>query len=689
MEKWYHKSHRRNLIDMHIPDWNPEFFAEFDSEQYVKMLKTANVDTAYIYTTSCVGLCNFPTKIGKMHEGLKGRDVIREITDGCRKEGIRPILYMNIWSKWAYDTYPEWRSITPEGKQSLEFMFGQPGRYGVLCLNSPYQKYVLELTKELMENYQTDGLWVDMIVWKMVCACPHCRKRFTEETGHSFPETVNMADPIYLKFLKKREEWLSEFFDKIKSVVHSYNSDATVVCNSAYYPPMAAGMSLEFAQQTEFITGDADLGIERSFESKLFNNVTKNHPYEFLCSVMDPNLNEHSMLKTKDHLIQLMTSCIAHNGRNGFIDAIDPSGKLNPAVYTTMREVYDETDKYIPFLEPEMEMCADVAIYTNFSCYHTPDDNGKPLYDNRLMSEHQKSTYKMAEHLVAHNIPYDVITSLSIGSFDKYKALLLSDVFVLTNEEVNALRDYVKNGGNLYVSGRCGIYDGYGNMNECGALSDVIGVKFTGKTDEEITYIRPCENYGILENYTNDHPLSCHSWQVIVETADDAKILAYITFPIVPSKDITKFASAISNPPGNHTAYPSIVSYNHGKGKVIYSAAPIEKLSGRDHSSLFIKFITDLMGDEPCFKSNAQPPVEIVMYRQKESKNYVINITNSLLPVLTLPDIEISVKLKGRLKSIYSAPDKTPVAYERVGNYIKFKLDRLHTFKMIIAETEE
>ena len=686
-EKWYHNSYRRNLIDMHIPDWNADFFSEFDAAQYVEMLKKANVDTAYIYATSCVGLCNFPTKIGKMHAGLKGRDVIREITDGCRKAGIRPVLYINNWSKWAYDTYPEWRGIAPDGRQSAEYMFGQPGRYGVLCPNSPYKEYVLGLVHELMQNYETDGLWIDMILWRMLCTCPHCKARFKAETGHEMPDTVDMTNPVFLEFLHKREQWISQFFDDIRNVVYSYNPDAAVVCNSSYHPPVLLGMSLDFAKQTEYIAGDADLGPVRSFEAKLFNNITKNHPFEFLCSVMDPNLEEHSMLKTEDHLLQLMTSCLAHNGRNGFIDAIDPSGNLNPVVYETMRKVYDQTDKYIPFLETEMEMCADVAIYTNFSCYYEPEENGKPLF-NKFISTHLVSAPKMAERLVEHNIPFDVVTPFQLDKLHKFKALLLSDIFVLSKQEQDALRAYVKNGGNIYVSGRCGVYDGMGNTFEQGALSDVLGIKLAGMSDEVKTFIRPDSVWEQLPQYTQTHPLSCKLKQMLVEADADTKVLGWLTLPIVPSADITKFASAISDPPGVHTDYPSLTEHNFGKGKAIYCAATIENLSGRDQSALFASCVKNLMGDAPQFVSNAPYPVEVVMYRQKESGNYVINITNSTLPILTLPDITVKVKIPENIKAVYTAPDKNEKMYTKDGEYISFEIERLHIFEMIVIETE-
>lgn len=688
MEKqWYKNSYRRHLVDMHIPDWNPDFLTEIDTDHYVKMLKRANVDMAYIDTVSCVGLCYFPTKIGKMHNGLKGRDFVKEVTEGCRREGINAIFKINFWSLYAYQTYPEWRCKNPDGRESLEYMFGQPGRYGVLCMNSPYKQYFLGLVKELMDNYSPDGLWVDMILWRTNCTCPHCRERFKRETGHELPMTIDMADPVFMEFMHKREEWMNELYEAVKQEVYKKNPNATVVCNSAYHPSQILGMNGEYTRKVEFITGDSSMGPVRSFEAKLFNNVTANHPFEFLCSVMDPSLNEHSMLKTEDHLIQLMTSCLAHNGRNGFIDAIDPAGSLNEAVYDRMKLVYEETDKYIPFLETEMEMCADVAIYTNYCCYFDPGEEGKPLKDY-WATPHLAAARAAGARLVEQNVPFDVITPLNFDKLHKYKAIVLPDVYVMEEKEKEAFREYVKNGGCIYASGRTALYDGFGGKCPEGYLSDLLGVKQTGRTDELLTYIRPVEGSDILPDYTDKHPLSCRVWQTLVEADEDTTVLGKLTLPIVHPKDITKFASAISDPPGKVTDYPSIIEKTYGKGKVIYSAACLENLVGRDHSALFARLLKRLAGNDLAFITNAPNPVEVVVYRQKESKNYVINLTNATLPVLTLADITLSVKIPEKLKALYFAPTRQVVPYTREGDYVTVQLDKLHTFKMMIAEVE-
>ena len=69
-EPWYRSSYRRNLIDMHIPDDDIRFMADFDAGRYVELLKTARVDTAMVYASSCLGLCYWPTPRGRMHAGL-------------------------------------------------------------------------------------------------------------------------------------------------------------------------------------------------------------------------------------------------------------------------------------------------------------------------------------------------------------------------------------------------------------------------------------------------------------------------------------------------------------------------------------------------------------------------------------------------------------------------------------------
>lgn len=45
---WFSSDYRRNLVDMHIEDWDERFLSQFDPERYVEMLRLANITTAMV-----------------------------------------------------------------------------------------------------------------------------------------------------------------------------------------------------------------------------------------------------------------------------------------------------------------------------------------------------------------------------------------------------------------------------------------------------------------------------------------------------------------------------------------------------------------------------------------------------------------------------------------------------------------
>ena len=83
-QAWYQKNYRRNLVDMHIEDWDESFLSEFDPEEYVRMLKRANVTCAMVYANSHVGLC-----LSLIHIYMCIRDSCSTPRlRGCRRFGI-------------------------------------------------------------------------------------------------------------------------------------------------------------------------------------------------------------------------------------------------------------------------------------------------------------------------------------------------------------------------------------------------------------------------------------------------------------------------------------------------------------------------------------------------------------------------------------------------------------------------
>ena len=164
--RWYEKSYRRNLVDMHIDDWDETFLSQLNPNTYVQLLKKAKVQSAMVYANSHVGYCYWPTKTGQMHRGIRGKDVLGEITNLCHEAGIDVIAYYSlIFNNWAYDHDPSWRLLDIDGKPSRE-RGGRGGRYGVCCPNNMgYRAFVEAQTQELCTGYEFEGIFFDMTFW--------------------------------------------------------------------------------------------------------------------------------------------------------------------------------------------------------------------------------------------------------------------------------------------------------------------------------------------------------------------------------------------------------------------------------------------------------------------------------------------------------------------------------------------
>ncbi len=689
--KWYEHSFRRCLLDMHIPDWDDAFLSRFDPDQYVEAVLRSGADAAYFYASSCVGLANFPSKTIPQHRGLRASDAVGEVIRRLHNSGIRSVIYVNVWSKVAYDRHPDWRCLDPLGRGTGDYLWGMPGRFGVCCLNSPYADVFLTLTEELASHYDFDGFWVDMILWRMACCCPHCRARFLQETGQEIPEYVDWRDPVWRSYLRHREIWVEEFFSKIISIVKRYRPEASVLCNSGYYGSWVIGESLSFYRLGEFLGGDFSADrITHSFQCKLLNSLSAHRPVEFLAPVMDPSLEEHSIIKSPEHLLTLLFSTIANNGRFGFIDAIDPKGTLNLRVYDRMREVFAEARPYERFLRPETRLIYDVGLYTDPACLMSPAENGKRLEDaGNGTSPHAAATLAAAGVLMNLHVPYCVLTPFDLDTLSGTDTIVICDLLCVSEETGKALRRFVREGGSLYVSGATGRYDADGREVPCGSLQDLIGVIFCGEENSPVTYLCPTEKGSTLfPGYDEAHPLTLRASQMRLKAMPDTKVLATLSLPWTDPTDTSRFASAISNPPGPIRFSPAITYREYGKGRVVYAAGPLEAGSTADHEAALLRILRLLLRRPFSIETDAPACVEINSYEEPEDHRIILNLVNDQEHYPSVPIFNIMLQLRflQPVRRVLALPEEIEVPISHRDDCIEFCVDRLDIFRMYSVE---
>lgn len=146
------KSEYSKLIDT----WNPE---KFDADKIVKLAKKAGMKYLVITTKHHEGFCLWNSEYTDFdidNSPMKGRDFIKEISDACKKYGIRFGTYYSIidWNHPSHDIPNTAEEIDSSHNRWMDLKLVEGKK-------AEYVQYMKNQIKELIEKYDTDILWFD------------------------------------------------------------------------------------------------------------------------------------------------------------------------------------------------------------------------------------------------------------------------------------------------------------------------------------------------------------------------------------------------------------------------------------------------------------------------------------------------------------------------------------------------
>ncbi|MDD6884282.1 MAG: alpha-L-fucosidase [Eubacteriales bacterium] len=704
--QWYQKQFRRNLVDMHIEDWSPEFLSKFSPEQYVENLKIGKIGAPMLYFQSHVGLCYWPTKTGKMHNGFVGReDLMKRVEQLCHKNGMDVIGYYSlIYNNWAHENHPEWRMIDASGKHSRE----NGNRYGLCCPNNmEYRAFTRQQIQELSEYFDFEGIFYDMLFWPMICYCDACQARWKKEVGGEMPKIVDWKDERWKLFQQKRTEWMGEYAQWVTAVQHEFKPGVAIEHQySTQMHDWRFGINENMALASTYSGGDLYGGIEeQSFACKMCYGCTQNQPFEYMTSRCYPSLSEHTTTKSLDLLRMSVMMTYVHHGACLLIDAIDPTGTMDRRVYERIGQVFSETQGYERVLTWGKQ-AFDVALYYDLNGKYNPEAEPSAADDDAHMDRTkpmQEALMGAARSLRAHHIPYTAVNNCFFDRYREGKVLVLSDVPAFEDSKVDSVLEFVKNGGSLYMSGHC----------HPRLLQEIFGLEYTGMTDEQVTYVSPTPagDRFMDGQFTHQYPLVMFERQFLAEGTPKGEVLGTLTLPYtIPNRSSAsatpffatgdaeadkdklertrRFASIHSNPPGIFTERPAMVLAQYGKGKAIWSASPIERPNREQHSEIFAKMISMLADNQFCFAAQAPESVECVLFDAPEHNAKVMGIIN-LQEAFHTPevhDITVSVACEKQPSAVTLLPENTPMKYTWQNGMVSVHLDSLKCCAMYTIE---
>ena len=679
MKDWFRHGAVRSLVDMHIPNADG-YMDAFDPARFAENMKRSGASAAYIDACSCLGLCFYPTDVGFRHRAAE-RDVFGKTVEECRKRGLAVIAKTNTWSTALSDLHPEWDVVGADGSRRRA-----KTRFGCPCSNNDeFVSFVCAHVGELVSRYRPDGVWIDMIgISAPVCFCPSCRAKF----GKPLPETIDPDSPVFFEYLRFKADSVAKYLSAVRAAARTADPEVTVAFQTAAARhPLKYGLndprcySLSDYLAGDFYTDRAGVNTVCRMLYKLSDSL----PFEFMTSRC-VSLERHTMNKNINELVTQAFASMMYKGSFLFIDAIDPVGTLNGDFYSMIPVIKQNLSRYEKYIDYSERPIREVAVYTNFLSWLSPDDFGKPVgkMDGFYLYDRLET---LVTALSEKHIDFDILGEKNLSELSSYKVVILPGLVFISEREAQALRRYVADGGALYASGMTSLRDENGASDGNFILSDLFGVKYEGDFGISPGYLAPAgAGAALFGAHTAKYPHQLDERLVKVVPVSEGTVLATVTLPVSDRSDRLVFSSAISDPPMVSTHYPAIFLHPYGRGRVIYSAGRIENDRLEDSKQLFAALVDRLLGPRRITLDAPSCVDHTAYYKDGVIKLHLLN-HQTVCPPVPVAELSVKLDLGGRLPVSVEDASGGRLDWKLSGSTLTLYSD-LDVYRLIIIKTE-
>lgn len=166
-----------------MEQWKRGLGRDFDAAALVTRCKRAGVVQVIWVDKWIDGLVFHNTKTTS-HK--TERDFMGEVSRECKKQGIKILAYFNTF----YDDNPEfaaWRALDQRGRP-LILSPGWPS--ALVSMHSPYRDKIFEQIRELLVNYDVDGLWFDVPKYPSISYDQWSQRAFRSQYGKAMEDAT-------------------------------------------------------------------------------------------------------------------------------------------------------------------------------------------------------------------------------------------------------------------------------------------------------------------------------------------------------------------------------------------------------------------------------------------------------------------------------------------------------------------
>ncbi|MFN3401169.1 MAG: alpha-amylase family protein, partial [Ferrovibrio sp.] len=485
--------YRQIHLDFHTSEHIPGIGAAFDPDQFVGTLQAANVDSITIFAKCHHGWSYYPTKVGAPHPNLVRPDLMGDMVRALAAADIESPIYISVqWDERNARLHPEWRvrGAVPDRLDPHQLQAG----WHTLCLNhKAYRDELLEHAREVLRNYDTPGLFFDIIL-TTDCVCQAC---LDSMAAHGL-------DPEDPRDRLRNDEWVNEVFrSEMTAALQGEFPGVRIFYNCGHIHKQGPKRFAPYTHLELESLPTGGWGYDH-FPSSARYAATLGLDFLAHTGKFHLSWGEFGGFKHPDALEYEAAQMAALGAKCLVGDQLHPNGAINPDTYASIAPAYRRIAKLEPFLEGARQV-SDIAIMAS-EYFHAGGARNMAADDGA------------AQMLLELKRNFDVIDGTT--ELSPYKLVILPDEIPIDAELAARLDRFVSSGGALLLSGQTGLRDD-------GSFAVPAGITSTGTVPFTPSYIKPAP--GLDAGLTQTPFVVYGTGQTIV--SENAEVLAEIVPP--------------------------------------------------------------------------------------------------------------------------------------------------------------
>ena len=653
---------RQVHLDFHTSEKIPGIGSNFSKEQFQAALKTGHVNSITVFSKCHHGWAYHPSTANEMHPGLSF-DLLEAEIEAAHEIGVKTPVYLSAgFDEKTARRHPEW-CRRPEKNDTLDWVTPQ---FHELCMNTPYLDYLLAQIEEVVQKYDCDGIFLD-IVGVRTCYCQHCVKTLLDEGKDPYDEknAAELGERVYLNYTRK----VRETIDKYKPGLPVFHNGGHIRKNKRELAHCDTHLELE-----SLPTGG--WGYDHFPLSAAYAR-TIGMDFLGMTGKFHTTWGEFGGFKHPNALRYEEALCTANGAKCSVGDQMHPDGHMDETTYALIGKAYAEVEEREPWLD-NVDSVADIAIFSQEAVMNYFED------DAARTCTYFRGDVGAARMLLEGHFLFDVVDTQA--PLDKYKLVILPDSCELDDTLTEKLKAFVKKGGKVLASGKSGLKRGEGEF----ALD--LGCTYKGESKYNPVYFK----------YPGNHTGNGFTSYVIYSKSYDieAKPKAAVTMerenPYF-NRETFNFCSHQHAPNDRKAQYPSVTVGEDGAYIATEIFENYEQIGSFISKEIVISTINLLIGDEKTVVTNLPAQGVVTLMDQKKEHRLVnhllyaspvcrgwqIQIIEDIIPI---HDTFVELRTDKKPKRVYLAPEMKDLDFTYEDGVVTYTIDKFENHAMVVID---